>query len=339
MRLGRLRARWRRFAESDTGAVFLRGLRYLFVAGVLLFLGYQFTRIGWRRVGAALPTTPWFYVFLLMGYLTLPAVESVLYGRIWNTGFWSALPVFFRKRVLNNDVVGYSGEVYLYWWARKYEDLDDLYVLRTIKDNTIVSALTSTTLSIAVLAALFLAGQVAILEPYVPTDSLTLWAVGLGVVAAIGLGVWMRGVIFSLSLRLLAFFALLHAVRFVLINGFQVLQWEVVLPEVSMEAWFTLVGLYIVIHQIPVLPSRDLVFVGAGVELSSWLGLSPAVVGGMLLVKSVIDKGLNALIFALGGWLAPDPDVEEGEEKETLDPKEMRALMGEDVSEPAEPDS
>lgn len=336
-RLRRWRVHARRFGRSPTGRRVRTAGRYLFVAGILGYLLYQFTEIGWERVWRSLPRTPWFYVILGVTYVTLPVIESVLYGQVWGTRFWSALPVFFRKRVLNNDVVGYSGEVYLYWWARRYEDLDDLFVLRTIKDNTIVSALTSTVLAIGILAALFLAGEFAVLEPYIPTSSTTWWALGAAAALVGGVGLWLRGVIFSLSVRFLALFALLHTVRFLLINAFQVLQWKVVLPEVPMEAWFTLVGVYIVVHQIPILPSRDLVFVGAGVQLSTWLGLSPAAIGGMLLVKSVIDKALNLIVFALGGWLAPEPSAVSRDGDGTIDTTEIARIARGDVSVPDEP--
>ena len=39
----------------------------------------------------------------------------MIYGRIWSMRPWQCVAVMIRKRVLNMDVLGYSGEVYLFY--------------------------------------------------------------------------------------------------------------------------------------------------------------------------------------------------------------------------------
>lgn len=46
------------------------------------------------------------------------------------------------------------------------------------------------------------------------------------------------------------------------------------------------------------MPSKDLVFMGAGIELSSIMEIPEAQIAGMLLVASVVDKVINASMFA-----------------------------------------
>lgn len=297
MQLSRLKAAWRWFNMRWYGKWLRKGARYLVLVAVVCYLGYQFTEIGWKNVWNALPQTPWFYIISLGMYMILPMAESLLYSHAWGETAQKMMPIFFRKRVFNHDVMGYSGEVYFYWWARKNLPLPGKRLLATIKDNTLVSGAVSTGLAVSVLAIFFLFGQITLLEPYMPTSTNTWLASGVLVLIVGGVGVAFRRFIFSLPAKMLAVFAGVHVVRFLLTNGLQVLQWTVVMPEVSMASWFTLVSLMIVINQLPFLPSRDLVFVGAGIELSGWLGISPAAVAGMLLVKSVIDKSLNLLVF------------------------------------------
>ena len=79
----------------------------------------------------------------------------------------------------------------------------------------------------------------------------------------------------------------------------QVVQWMVVMPEVSLQTWFSFLAVLLVISRIPLLPSRDLIFVGAGIELSRFLDVPPAPIAGMLLVQSVLDKLLNLVLFTL----------------------------------------
>jgi hypothetical protein len=128
---------WDHFSESQVGQKLLSGLRWLFVGGIVAYLAYELTTIGWGEVARALPVTPWFYVLLLLMYGTLPLTEAVLYGTAWGAQYRDLLPVLFRKRVLNNDVLGYSGEAYFYLWARRETNLGTGTVLRTVKDNVV----------------------------------------------------------------------------------------------------------------------------------------------------------------------------------------------------------
>lgn len=292
------RERWLRFRESRFGERVLTGLRWLFVGGIIAYLAYQLTTIGWAEVWASLPTTPWFYVLLLLMYATLPVTEAILYGRAWTARYRDLLPVLLRKRVLNNDVLGYSGEAYFYLWVQRHTNLSRRQIAETIKDNMIISSVASTTVAFLLLATFFLTDQIALLDPYLPDATSTL--VG-GVAILIGLtavGITFRRAIFSLPAALLGLFAAGHLMRFVLNNGFQVLQWAIVIPEVPLGSWITLLALYIIINQIPLVPARGLFFLSASVELSGPLQIPTAAVASMLLAQNLIDRGLNLLVYA-----------------------------------------
>ena len=122
------------------------------------FLVYQVGEIGWDKVWAVLPAAPWFYILFALSYLSLPVADLVIFHRLW------ALPyrqfrLFLRKRVLNEALLGYSGEAYLYLWARKRPYLR-VPALAAVKDVNITSALAGNIMTLALMAALvpFIAG-------------------------------------------------------------------------------------------------------------------------------------------------------------------------------------
>lgn len=290
--------RWVQFRDSQVGGRLLTGLRWLFVLGVLAYLTYQLTDIGWAQVWSALPTTPWFYILLLLMYATLPATEMVLYGKIWDTKVWTLLPALLRKRVLNNDVLGYSGEAYFSVWAQRHTNLGYRQVLETIKDNTIISSVASTSVAFLLLAIFFFAGQVELLTQYLPAQSSTLGAGVAIVILVVSVGVNFRRTIFSLPPSLLGWIGAGHLTRFILNNGFQVTQWAVVISDVSVGSWVTLLALHIIINQVPFVPSRGLVFMSAGVGLSGSLQIPEAALASMLLAQTLLDRILNVLTYA-----------------------------------------
>lgn len=314
---------WTRFRESRTGQWILTSVRWLFIGGITAYLAYQLTAVGWAEVWTSRPTTPWFYILLLLMYATLPATEAFLYGTVWNTEYRNLLPALLRKRVLNNDVLGYSGEAYFYLWARRETNLDRLDLIQTIKDNVIISSVASTSVAFSLLAVFFLTGQIDLLEQYLPDETSTLAAGVAVLILVVSVGVNFRRAIFSLPARYLGLIGMGHLVRFILNNGFQVIQWAIVIPEVSTGTWITLLALHIVIQQVPLIPSRSLVFMTAGVELSGALHIPVAALASMLLVQNLLDRALNFATY-VGTTALDAATVDEPDDLEDLSlPEEM----------------
>ena len=296
------RARAAAFAETRRGKRLLKAGRWLFVGGVVALLAGQLTGIGWQRVWEGLPTTPWFYVIFLMMYFLLPAYEGLIYRKLWGTAVRRSFPMLVRKRVLNNDVVGYSGEVYLYWWGRRHTPHADGYVFRSIKDNAIASSLASTTALILLVGAFLLTGQVALVDLVGDQDPIY---VLFGFIAAgvlVALGYRFRRTLFSLPRGTVIGLFATHLSRFVVMYSLQVLQWWVVLPEAPLRVWATMLVVGTLTSRIPFLPARDLFAIGAILGISDLLDASEAVIAGMLVVKSGLDKVFNFGLFALTSW-------------------------------------
>jgi hypothetical protein len=283
--------------QSPAAARFGRVLRYALTAGILVYLVYRLSTIGWAEIWRSLPVTPWFYLIFIGMYLALPVMDSLAYRLSWHFPFWTGLPAFLKKRVYNKDVLGYSGEVYLYAWAKKHLSLSEREILGTVKDNTIVSSVASTFFAVTVLVVLFFSGSIALDGLLTPTNTGYAILGALAVTALVALAVRFRRVLFRVSGRTMVAIFLLHVTRLTLVSLLQVLQWSVVLPDVELRVWLTFFAVQLVTSRIPFLPSRDLIFFGASVELSRILDVSSAGIAGMMLVASVLDKSVNFVLF------------------------------------------
>lgn len=302
MTLKGLQDRWTAFAETRRGKRILKIARGAFIAGVVAVLILQISEIGWGQVLSALPTHPGFYALVLGMYLLLPVTESLIYGRLWQLRSLECLPIMIRKRVLNVDVIGYSGEVYLFVWAKDRVSQTAREIMGTIKDNLIVSSAAALSAAAILIGGALLGGYVE-LGDFIEQPS-PVYA-GLGALAAVFLAATVyrfRGFIFSIPRRLLPLLGAAHLARFMISYVMQIAAWWIVLPSAPFQTWVTLMVIFVVINRIPFLPSSDLVFVSAGTGISPMLDVPAAPVVGMLLVRSAIDRLLNVLLFTTTAW-------------------------------------
>lgn len=304
IRLEKLTTRAKAFARTRRGRRWAKIARGAFILGVLAWLAYQLSGIGWGEVWASRPRTPWFYVLWLGLYLQLPLVEAFIYRALWGLPLREGLWPILRKRALNQDVVSYSGEAYFFVWARQRLALSDGKIAGTLKDNAIASSL-GTWAAAALLIGVFLfTGQIVLADLVGEQDPLYVAAgVVLGAVV-IGLGIRFRRTLFTLPPRVVLGLFGVHVGRFVLIAYvLQILQWWVVLPEAPLSVWATMLAVMTIINRIPLIPAKDLVGIGAILGMTQLLAASEAVIAAMLLMRSALDKGLNLLLFgALSVW-------------------------------------
>jgi hypothetical protein len=289
------------WAQSDSGRRILKGLRRSLTVGVFGYLIYQMTEIGWGRIWADLPTTPWFYIIFLALYFLLPVFQSLAYTLIWGLPFRRLFPPLLKTGVYNKEVLNYSGEVYLFSWARTHVARTSRAVAHHIKDNTIVSSVASTLNAALLLAFFLLTGTITL--SFLGANSLLYLAGGaLGAVLLGAAVLRFRQAVFALSGRLLLALLGLYLLRLFLLQGLQVTQWAVVIPSVPLETWFTFLAVQIILNRIPLLPSQDLLFMAVGLEMAGAAQVPEAPLAGALAVHSVLDKGLGLLLFAVVSW-------------------------------------
>lgn len=298
MKFSAIKKKWLAFWKSKAGKRLSKTLQYVFVAGIIGYLLYQLTEIGWDKVWQSLPTTPWFYVLFLFLYFALPISEQFIYGTSLNFSFWKGLPVFIQKKIYNADVLGYSGEAYFFVWAKKNLEESSGYIFGVIKDNNIISSVTSTLVAAILLSVFLYVSQINLQQ--VLDINRTYFYYGAGAVLLILISlVFFRQYIITMPLDTASRIFGIHLARLLFVYSVEIIQWMVVMPEVPLYIWFTYMGIKIISTRIPFLPSRDLLFIGASLEVSKFLNVSGAGIAGILLASNVLTKLMNVGLYSV----------------------------------------
>lgn len=281
------------------GRHLVRWTRLALLLGIVALLAWQLTDIGWKRMLTHLPVHPLFYVLFLLLYVLLPVAESFIYRITWEFDVFRAFPAFIKKRIFNKDVVGYSGEVYFFDWARKQVGLPKRAIAETIRDNNIISSVASTVVSVVLLAVFLTVGELS-LDRLVGERVLT-WLLLSGVGFLILIPVWIRfrHFLFSMAWRTAGVILAIQVGRLVAGQVIQIGMWAVVMPDVPLTVWFTYAAVSIILSRIPFLPNQMLVFTSIGVGLSGALSVAQAPLASMLVVAAGLDKLLNLALFGL----------------------------------------
>lgn len=303
MRIGRLRVRWRRFADTRRGKQVIWVARQTITLAVAGYLLYQMSLIGWGEIWNALPTTPWFYAVFLLIYFALPLFHTLAFGVIWTDRSGRLFPAMLKKRVYDKDVLSRSGDVYAYFWARTNVHHTDRELLHHVKDNAIVSSVASTFLAVGLLGIFLAAGYIPLPE-FIARHEVTYGIVAAAAIAVlVGVGIRFRQWVFLLPVRVLGLLFGIHFVRELVLKGLRVVEWDVALPEISLGIWVTFLAVQIITSRIPLLPGRELIFMAAGIELAGAVQVSQAAIAGLLGVHSVLDKVLNLCVFlGVSAW-------------------------------------
>ncbi|MEX1212535.1 MAG: hypothetical protein WEA36_06805 [Balneolaceae bacterium] len=291
----------RNWLQTSAGKRFKKWIRWALIAFILTLILQQLLEIGWQDILRNLPTHPLFYILFFVLNFSLPIAEIFIYRTVWPLRRRDLFKAFLNKRIYNEELAGYSGEFYLFVWARKHLKRPDKEILKNIRDNNILSAINSNGVALA-LIGLLLFTDIVKLEDVVGKINWIYVTTGILLLAGlIVLAVQFRHYLFSLPrVKALRVFSI-YFLRFGLHNVLMVVQWAVVMPDVSIAIWIQFLVLVILINRIPLLPSRDLVFLWAGVELSKSFNMASASVAGMLLVSSALRKILS---FALFLWVS-----------------------------------
>ncbi|MBO6504199.1 MAG: hypothetical protein JJ850_11290 [Kordiimonadaceae bacterium] len=288
------------FDAARDNAYLRRGaklLQALFIGLVFYYLTEKVRMIGWSDVLAALPTTPWFYIFVVAMYFAYPLGEWLVYRRLWGEAAHQRFDVFVRMRIYNAAVMSYSGEAYLGIWAAKRVGGRKRDIAAKIKDSQILSALSSNSLTIVLLAMLFSSGKLGIFtgaDPSYPTYV----AIALGLsLFLIPLVLWFRKQILSLEPGVTRYVFAVHFTRLLVVVALQVGSWAVVLPDVPLEIWLVFLTGQYVLTRVPFLPNVDLMIAGLGLTLLSFVSAPAAALAGIFVASGAINQVLHLSLF------------------------------------------
>ena len=306
----KLKKYWTQFTDSPRSKKIQSAFRKVLIACIVGIIIYQLWDIGWAEVLSSLPTHPLFYILFFVLYLTLPTGEVFIYRQVWAVKRWEAFKAFLTKRVYNEEVMGYSGEFYLFMWARKRVGKSEKDVLKNVRDNNILSAVSSNLVAVTLIGLLIFTGIIEVGDIFGNVNLVYVFTGIIITIAFTALFIQFRKYIFELPLRKALIVFGIYLARFIIHHGLLIVQWAVVIPDTPLSIWFLFIAIIIVVNRIPFIPSRDLVFMWAGIELSRMLDMATAAVAGMLLVSSALKKSTNLILFLIISYSNSDIIIE-----------------------------
>jgi len=227
----------------------------------------------------------------------MPIAEVFVYQTIWDIPMWKRLPVLARKRVLNEGVMGYSGEAYLCLWAHRNARLPGNKILSTVKDNNILSAMVSTSAALILFLGFMLSGK---LSDVTGGDISNNWAlVAMLSVSAmlIPIAIRFRKHLLALPRPKIRKVIGIHALRLLTQEGLQICYWMVVLPFVPLSAWLTFTAAQMLLTRVPLLPNKDLMLLGLGITLANVVNVPSTQVTALFLAAGATTQFLHLIVF------------------------------------------
>lgn len=294
--INNIKQKWKIWQESPSGKLVAKVFRYALMAVIIGYLIYQIIEIGWQNILASLPTTPWFYLLFIVLYFSLPISEQFIYRLSLKFPFWAGFRVFIEKKILNADVLGYSGEAYLYMWGKKNLEEEDKYIFNVIKDNNIISSFASTLLAILLLTIFVYVGQVNFLDFFNISETVLIVVSALAILA-IGLGIYFRHYIISMDRNTAIKVFSIHSLRIILVYSLKIVQWALVLPLVPLHVWFVFLSIRIIVSRLPFMPSADLLFVSMSLEASKYMDISGAGIAGIMMATNFLTKTMSFILY------------------------------------------
>jgi hypothetical protein len=223
---------------------------------VLIVSLCQLRQMHLRGVLAMVPASPRFWLLFAATYLAQPTSEWLIFRRLWQVPA-SALLALIRKRVSNEVLLGYSGEIYFYAWARRNAAITTA-PFGAIKDVAILSAAVGNAFTLILLVAAWPLLSGLHLGVAGHTLALSVGTMALSSLSAL----CFRRALFSSPDTHLQIIAGIHGVRVIATTLLTALLWATVLPSASLGWWLGLATLRMLVSRLPFIPNKDLVFAG-----------------------------------------------------------------------------
>lgn len=265
---------------------------------LLVMVAIQFQHLPLPQLAKMLPTSIAFWAIFALYYLAVPMSEWIIYRRLWSLPP-AGIGALLRKMVSNELLLGYLGELQFYAWVRSRQKLD-VAPFGTIKDVTILSALTGNIATLLMLAIAWplVASSVAGIELRTTFFSLS---VVLGTSLLILL---LRQKLFTLPRRKIWFIVAVHTSRIFAVTGLAALMWHLALPGVSFDIWLMLATLRMLVSRLPLVPNKEVIFAGLAVFLLGHdvlIASTMTLIAAALLVTHLCVGGLFAVAGLVEG--------------------------------------
>lgn len=289
-----------RLTELSTtrrGRRILRIARISFTIGIILFIVWQLREVEFRSVLQGLPRNPGFYVLLVVLYILLPTIQFLAYRVVWDFRPGHAIRAFIKKRILNREVLGYSGEVYIFAWARDHIAMPNRSLMECIRDMNIISAVASTLTAVLLLAFFALEGQVNVRNLIGETQTAVLIGGIGGTLILLVIVFTRRKWLFSMPWKQTRIIFGLHVARVLVRQVLEITMWHFAMPGVSIETWFTYAAASIVVYRLPFIPNQDLLMTGVAVSIAGVMGVSEAHILALFGIVPLANRLISLFFF------------------------------------------
>ena len=284
-----------RLKASPLGKTAILLLRWGIPLALLAIIAYRLSALGWGEIWRARPGHTGFYLLLVAQFFLQPFGDYFVYRNLWRDP--PPMAVILRKRLMNTFMLDYSGEAFFYFWAQRNLKLGPGMLAHGIKDSNILSG--GAALVMVWVLGIVLLATGGLHLPVLPGQR---WLyVAVGVVPLILSAVLVLGhrKVTVLSRRQLAATFAIHFTRVMLVLGIEFGLWRLsgALPDAI--ACLQFVALRLVITRLPVVPNKDLIFVGIGMAAAGAAHAAVTPVATVLVILAAADLVLAGSVAAV----------------------------------------
>jgi hypothetical protein len=215
------------------------------------------------------------------------------------------MKVILKKRLMNTFMLDYSGEAFFYFWAQARLKLSRGLLVHGIKDSNLLSGGAGLLMVYVMVLLLLASGGLKISAGLSAPDGHQVWlyvlagTVPLILCAGLILG---RKKLTALSAGQIATTFWIHFARSALVLAVEFGLWELSGALASAVACLQFVALRLVVTRLPLVPNKDLIFVGAGIAAAGLTGAAVTPVATVLVILAAADLILAATVASFA-WL------------------------------------
>ena len=296
-----------RLAASRWGRIGVQFLRWGIPVLLLAIIGRRLTELGWREIWIARPGNIGFYVLLVLQFFIQPLGDYCVYRNLWGRVNTPPMAVILKKRLLNTFMLDYSGEAYFYFWAQARLKLAPGMLVHAIKDSNILSGGAGLAMVYVMVLALLATGGLKIPAALSAHGWLYVLVGSVPLVLCAGLVLGHRKLT-ALSRRQVAATFAIHFSRALLVLAIEFGLWTLSDALPTAVACLQFVALRLVVTRLPLVPNKDLIFVGAGIAAAGMTGVPVTGVATVLVILAAADLVLAATVASLA-WLLSGKDA------------------------------
>ena len=293
-----------RLTANPGGRRALQLLRWIIPIVLLVLIGRRLAELGWRQIWIARPGNIGFYLLLVMQFFLQPFGDYFVYRGLWGTANTPPMAVILRKRLLNTFMLDYSGEAFFYFWAQARLKLAQGMLVHAIKDSNLLSGGAGLVMVYLMVLALLASGGLTIPAALNVHSWIFALAGTVPLILCAGLVLGHRTLTALSCAQIAATFAI-HFTRSLAVLAVEFGLWELSGALPTAVACLQFVALRLVVTRLPLVPNKDLIFVGAGIAAAGLANVSVTPVATVLVILAAADLILAATVASVA-WLGQD---------------------------------